>query len=235
MSSPSVRRAFGAVLLGLSLLIGQAATSFSPSINTVQAGDGCYKIAKSSNSPTGIAGCVRFGKGRASHYGPGYGVAMNFCTWTYRHKHGCGKVVITSLQTGRQVTVPVVDYCDCYTGTDDERMVDLQWGVLAKLGLSRGQGIYQVTVYPLGYVKPKPKAEFQPTPLPSPTGVLSEPVFLFSAAGIHDGHNASAPLPTHVAPLSTSAVTSRNCDAPPWPWDGVEASDWTVLATCDYL
>jgi hypothetical protein len=71
---------------------------------------------------------------------------MNFCTWVLRHEQGCGLVTITSSDTGRTVTVPVVDYCDCYTGTDNQRIVDLQYGVLDALGLDYAKGLYEVSV-----------------------------------------------------------------------------------------
>jgi hypothetical protein len=73
---------------------------------------------------------------------------MNFCTWAYRNEHGCGSVTISSVDTGITVTVPVVDYCDCYTGTSDQRIVDLQWGVLDALGLDSSRGLYEVEVWP---------------------------------------------------------------------------------------
>jgi hypothetical protein len=108
--------------------------------------DGCRPEPITPNTPTGIAGCVRWGQGTASHYGPGGGVAMNFCTWTLRHSAGCGWVTVTSSQSGLSVTVPVVDFCDCYTGTPDERIIDLQYDVVAALGLSLSTGLYEVTV-----------------------------------------------------------------------------------------
>lgn len=73
---------------------------------------------------------------------------MNFCTWALRHRVGCGQVQITSLDTHRTVTVPVVDFCDCYTGTPRERIVDLQWGVVSLLNLQLSIGLYPVTVQP---------------------------------------------------------------------------------------
>lgn len=84
--------------------------------------------------------------GTASWYGPGNGVAMPFCTWTYRHTYGCGSVLITSLDTGLSVVAPVIDYCQCYVGTAQERIVDLQWGVVTALGLDISRGLYPVTV-----------------------------------------------------------------------------------------
>jgi hypothetical protein len=106
----------------------------------------CEPTPITTNTPTGIAGCYRSGDGVASHYGPGNGAAMNFCTWTLRHSTGCGWVTIQSHDTGLVVTVPVVDFCDCFTGTPDERLVDLQYGVLSALGLDPSRGLYPVTV-----------------------------------------------------------------------------------------
>ena len=74
---------------------------------------------------------------------------MNFCTWALRHNSGCGWVTITSHETGLSVTAPVIDYCDCFFGTTDERIVDLQYGVVAALGLDLSRGLYPVTVTPL--------------------------------------------------------------------------------------
>jgi hypothetical protein len=93
---------------------------------------------------------VRAGDGQvgvASWYGPGTGVAMPFCTWTLRHTAGCGSVRIQSHDTGLVVTAPVVDWCQCYVGTPDERLVDLQWGVVDALGLDREAGLYDVTLW----------------------------------------------------------------------------------------
>jgi hypothetical protein len=109
----------------------------------------CESTPITANTPTGVAGCERWGEGIASHYGPGDGVAMNFCTWERRHSSGCGSVTITSVQTGAVVTAPIIDFCDCYTGTADERIVDLQYGVVAALGLNPEAGLYDVIVEPV--------------------------------------------------------------------------------------
>ena len=111
------------------------------------------------NTPTGIAGCVRLGDGVASHYGPGSGVATNACTWTVRHSTGCGRLAIQSHDTGLVVVVDVVDFCDCYTGTPDERIVDLQYDVVDALGLDRSLGLYRVTVWREGIETPQPPAD----------------------------------------------------------------------------
>ena len=171
---PPLLRRLTVVALLLAISLGVQTTALMPAFRapSAAAGDGCYTIPKGSNSPTGIAGCVRFGRGIASYYAPGGGVAMNFCTWTRRHSSGCGRVSITALSTGRHVTVPVVDFCDCYTGTSDERIVDLQTGVLAALGLNPSRGLYQVVVERPGQAAaPKPIAQPSPsaTPVPSPS------------------------------------------------------------------
>lgn len=106
----------------------------------------CESVEVTPDTPTGIAGCYRSGVGIASHYGPGNGVAMNFCTWEHRLNYGCGWATITSLQTGITVQAAVVDFCDCYTGTDRERIIDLQYGVVEALGLNWEAGIYDVSV-----------------------------------------------------------------------------------------
>lgn len=88
--------------------------------------------------------------GVASWYGPGTGVATPWCTWTLRHSAGCGSLRIQSHLTGLTVEAPVVDWCSCYVGTPQERIVDLQWGVVAALGLDRADGLYDVTVWRTG-------------------------------------------------------------------------------------
>jgi hypothetical protein len=60
---------------------------------------------------------------------------------------GCGSVTVTALSTGISVRVPVVDFCDCYTGIEGkERIIDLQGGVLAVLGLNPTEGLFRVRV-----------------------------------------------------------------------------------------
>jgi hypothetical protein len=123
----------------------------------------CAPEPITANTPTGISGCEVWGEGIGSHYGPGGGVAMNFCTWERRHSLGCGFATITSLDTGLSGTFPIVDFCDCYTGTANQRVVDMQFGVLAALGLSTSKGLYAVNVQPSsGQVAP---AQVAPAPV----------------------------------------------------------------------
>lgn len=125
---------------------------------------GCEPEPITPSTPTGIAGCLIFGEGIGSHYGPGDGVAMNFCTWELRHEQGCGVVTITSVQTGLSVTAPVIDFGDLYTGTPDERIIDMQFGVVEALGLDLSVGLYEVIVWPAAGPRPT---------LPSDSGASS--------------------------------------------------------------
>lgn len=129
-----------AILLALAILLF---------VSPARAVDGCYPVPVTPNTPTGIAGCLRFGDGIGSEYGTsGFGVAMNFCTWVLRHTQGCGSVMVTSRDTGLSVIAPVVDFGDLYTGTPDERIVDMLPGVVKALGLDPARGLYPVTVMP---------------------------------------------------------------------------------------
>lgn len=88
--------------------------------------------------------------GTASWFGPGDGVATQWCTWTLRHTEGCGLLAVQSHRTGITVIAPVIDWCQCYRGTSQERIVDLQWSVVDALGLDRADGLYAVTTWRVG-------------------------------------------------------------------------------------
>lgn len=105
-------------------------------------------IGALSVTPTVQAGSVQ--TGTASWYGPGDGVATQWCTWTLRHSQGCGYLAIQSIDTGITVVAPVIDWCQCYRGTPQERIVDLQLGVVSALGLDPSRGLYQVITWPSG-------------------------------------------------------------------------------------
>ena len=115
---------------------------------TARAGDEtCYPIEVTWYSPTGIAGCTLDGPtdGIASTY-PGDVAAANWCVWPW---DDCGSVTVQSHQTGLTITVPVAMYCDCYTNTSDERLIDLTPGQVLALGLNPEAGLFDVTVTPL--------------------------------------------------------------------------------------
>lgn len=165
---------------------------------------------------------------------------MNFCTWTWRHTHGCGAVLITSAQTGRRVIAPVVDFCDCYTGTGQERIVDLQTGVLADLGLSRSAGIYTVTVEP-AQLAPKPVSKPGPklTPTPSPSPMPTPPHQAFDSFDLEDHYPDPILLAeiAHQLVVEGGSFANAKCAAPSLAWGLIwlETSGWTVLVLCDHL
>lgn len=109
--------------------------------------DGCYQIEMHPHwSPTGIAGCVVYGDGVASHW-QGPGVARNDCVYPWTD---CQPVRITSHETEQSVVVTPTMFCDCFTGTPDGRIVDLDPVTLRELGLDPAKGLYPVTVEPVG-------------------------------------------------------------------------------------
>jgi hypothetical protein len=104
----------------------------------------CYEIPITSWSPTGVKGCTLYGQGYASYW-QGPGVARNDCVWPFT---SCEAITITSLDTGRSITVTPTMYGDLYTGTANQRIVDLDPTSLKALGLweQRDRGLFRVTV-----------------------------------------------------------------------------------------
>jgi hypothetical protein len=106
----------------------------------------CMQTAKEWYNPTGWEGCTVYGTGLASHY-EGPGVARNDCLYPWT---ACEPIRITSLTTGRSIVVTPVMFCDCYHGTGDERLVDLDPTAVRALGLDWSTGLYPVRVEPAG-------------------------------------------------------------------------------------
>lgn len=105
-----------------------------------------YYTPNPPNEPTGVKGCEVYGEGFASQWG-GPGVARNDCVYPWAD---CQPIRITSLDTGISVDVTPRMYCDCYTGTPEWRIVDLDPPTLAALGLDPSLGLHRVTVEPIG-------------------------------------------------------------------------------------
>jgi hypothetical protein len=126
-------------VLAIALLFGTAAMAHA-------ADPGCHRIPVTSYSPTGIAGCLVYGEGTASMWG-GPGAARNDCTYPWR---ACQPIAIQSLTTGLVIRVMPVTYCDCYTGTRRERIVDLDPSLVRALGLDPAEGLWPVRVWPIG-------------------------------------------------------------------------------------
>lgn len=105
----------------------------------------CRPYPVTEYSPTGIVGCEVYGTGMASWYnGPD---ARNDCEYPWTD---CEPIRITSLDTGRSVVVQPSQFCDCYTGTPNQRLVDLSPSTLKSLGLwnVRSRGLFPVVVEP---------------------------------------------------------------------------------------
>lgn len=116
--------------------------------SATRAGDEtCEPIAVTWYSPSGIAGCTLDGPtaGTASWYG-GDQAAANWCTWPWTD---CGSVRVVSHATGVAITVAVAMFGDLYTGTPDERLLDLTHGQVLALGLDPADGTFAVTVTPV--------------------------------------------------------------------------------------
>lgn len=110
----------------------------------VVAHDGCEPYPVTEYSPTGIVGCIVYGEGTASMW-QGPGVARNDCRWPW---DACTPISITSLDTGLRIIVTPTMFGDLYTGTPDERIVDLDPRAVAALGLDPSRGLWPVLVAP---------------------------------------------------------------------------------------
>lgn len=105
---------------------------------------GCHPEPITPDTPTGIAGCVIYGDGIASSWG-GPGVARNDCLWPWTD---CTPIRIRSLDTGRVIVRTPLMFGDLYTGTPDQRIVDLDPASVRALGLDPARGLWPVHVTP---------------------------------------------------------------------------------------
>jgi hypothetical protein len=131
-----------AIIVGLGVLICVNSAMPEPVGATCE-----YYTPAPPHEPTGVKGCEVYGEGTASRYA-GPGVARNDCVYPWT---SCQPIQITSLQTGITIVVTPTMYCDCYTGTSEQRIVDLDPGAVAALGLDWDRGLYPVSVEPASF------------------------------------------------------------------------------------
>ena len=133
MTRHFLRLAIAATLIGLAAAV------------PVRAGDGCRPYpTDAAYAPTQVKGCVLYGRGIASHWN-GVGVARNDCLWPWTD---CTPITITSLETGRSITVTPRMWGDLYVTTPQQRLVDLDRAAVDALGLRWADGLYEVVVTP---------------------------------------------------------------------------------------
>jgi hypothetical protein len=124
---------------------------------------GCEPYPVGPNSPTGIYKCIVYGVGTASWYS-GSGVARNDCIYPWTN---CQTISIRSLDTGITIVVTPVTFCDCYTGTSKERIVDRSLAQVRALGLDPNRGLFPVEVLPVDQGISTPSTDTPPATIPN--------------------------------------------------------------------
>lgn len=107
-------------------------------------GPGCQPYPIGPDSPTGIAGCVVYGDGLASWYG-GDSAARNDCLYPWTR---CQTIAVQSLDTGLVIVITPHMWGDLFTGTPEQRLVDLTRDQVLALGLDPSAGVFRVRVEP---------------------------------------------------------------------------------------
>lgn len=146
---------FRDLLISLVLIFGMPALVISSEYA------GCKPYPIGPNSPTGVVGCVVYGMGTASYYG-GTGSARNDCVYPWSN---CQAITIRSADTGITIISVPNSFCDCYTTTSNERIIDLTEGQVLQLGLNLSTGLYRVEVQPYYGVITIPNTAMEPNDL----------------------------------------------------------------------
>lgn len=113
----------------------------------------CQPEPASQWAPAGYSGCEQWGIGTASTW-QGPGSATNDCLYPWT---SCTPRVVTSLDTGRSITVVPQQFCHCYVNApgpngETARLIDLAPDQVAALGLNVSAGLFRVSVEPATYL-----------------------------------------------------------------------------------
>jgi hypothetical protein len=126
--------------------------ALAAAVSPVLAGD-CEPEPASAWAPAGYVCPPQWGDGWASSWS-GPGAATNWCTHALRDSTGCGLVRVQSHATGLVILIEPSEWCMCWVSVtgpngETERLIDLDPGMVAALGLDPAAGLWPVSVWPV--------------------------------------------------------------------------------------